>query len=649
MYDMIFRNAGVIDGSGQPEFTADVAVKDGVIAFVGHLPPEAAAQREVDASGCKLIPGIIDSHSHYDTVMFLPEYKYVRLRQGITTNIVGYCGPTPAPYDAEKKDMLQSMYYSLTDTGLEFPWTWKTVDEYFLALERAGMGSNVASFIGHGTLRTLVMGHENRKPTRAEMDRMKGMLADSIDAGALGLGLGLSYVPGIFSDQEELMELGEVIAKKGAMMAAHRRDEGNTAIEAVDEVLDIAEKTGANVHVCHLKAMGRKNWGKTVPIIEKIERLSKQGLDIKFDVYPYITGYINLHYIFPGWVQTGSREDLLARLNDDAIREKVLRDSNDPRMMARSLYTYATAEGYDTVSSGYCSHAEGYNTTASNNSSHAEGKNTTASGNSSHAEGYATTASGDYSHASGYATTALDYQFVLGKYNNADPTSLDGVAGVSSPDSQSSDETLFVVGYGTSTANGNAFRISGNGKCRGVSTFTASGADFAELFEWVDGNPDNEDRRGLFVTLDGEKIKIANNGDDYIGVISGAEAFLGNSASEEWQGKYLTDVFGTRLVQTVEIPAKIDEVTNKVITPAHTVTQYVLNPDYNPNEQYIMRENRKEWGMVGLLGQVVVIDDGTCVVGGYVKPSANGIGTASNNGYRVMKRIDENHIKVLVK
>ena len=267
----------------------------------------------------------------------------------------------------------------------------------------------------------------------------------------------------------------------------------------------------------------------------------------------------------------------------------------------------------------------------------------------SHAEGDNTTASGDYSHASGYSTTALDYQFVLGKYNNADTTSIAGVAGVSSPDSQSSDETLFMVGYGTSTTNGNAFRVSANGKCRGVSTFTASGADFAELFEWVDGNPDNEDRRGLFVTLDGEKIKIANNGDDYIGVISGAEAFLGNSASEEWQGKYLTDVFGTRLVQTVEIPAKIDKITNKVITPAHTVTQYVLNPDYNPNEQYIMRENRKEWGMVGLLGQVVVIDDGTCVVGGYVKPSLNGVGTASDSGYRVMKRIDETHIKVLVK
>lgn len=307
------------------------------------------------------------------------------------------------------------------------------------------------------------------------------------------------------------------------------------------------------------------------------------------------------------------------------------------------------AEGSSTEASGSGSHAEGYGTEASGSYSHAEGYYTVASGSYSHAGGYHTVALGDYSHAGGYCTTALGYQFVAGKYNNADTTSIAGVAGVSSADSQSADETLFVIGYGTSTAAGNAFRISANGKCRGVSTFTASGADFAELFEWEDGNSNNEDRRGLFVALEGEKIKLANNGDDFIGVISGAEAFLGNSASEEWQGKYLTDVFGTRLTQTVEIPEKINDVTNEVITPAHTVTQYVLNPDYNPNEKYIMRENRKEWGIVGLLGQVVVIDDGTCVVGGYVKPSLNGVGTASDSGYRVMKRIDETHIKVLVK
>ena len=296
------------------------------------------------------------------------------------------------------------------------------------------------------------------------------------------------------------------------------------------------------------------------------------------------------------------------------------------------------------IASGDYSHAEGYNTTTRGDYSHAEGFYTTASGYYSHAEGRYTTASGVSSHAEGYFTTASDYQHSSGKYN-------DEKSAPSSGDTQDTthSDAIFMVGCGTSSAKKNAFRITSGGKCYGAMAFGASGADFAELFEWVDGNPNNEDRRGLFVALEGEKIKLANAGDDYIGIISGDQAFIGNSASEEWQGKYLTDVFGTKLSQEVEVPAKTDDVTGEVIIPASTTIQYVLNPDYDPNEEYIMRENRKEWGIVGLIGQIIMIDDGTCTVGGYVEPSTNGIGTASNNGYRVMKRIDENHIKVLVK
>lgn len=271
-------------------------------------------------------------------------------------------------------------------------------------------------------------------------------------------------------------------------------------------------------------------------------------------------------------------------------------------------------------------------------------KSETDTGYFSHAIGYHTIAEESYSNAQGYCTIAKKYQHTFGKYNQT----TDGAAGTEAQDTTNSD-ALFIIGCGISSLGKNAFRVSSGGKCFGSEAFGASGADFAELFEWADGNPNNEDRRGLFVTLEGEKIRIANADDDYIGVISGAQAFIGNSASEEWQGKYLTDIFGTKLLQEVEVSEEVDEITGKVIIPASTTTQYVINPDYDPNKEYIMRENRKEWGIVGLLGQIVMIDDGTCVVGSYVKPSINGIGTASNNGYRVMKRIDENHIKVLVK
>ena len=305
---------------------------------------------------------------------------------------------------------------------------------------------------------------------------------------------------------------------------------------------------------------------------------------------------------------------------------------------------YSHAEGGDTTAEGKYSHAEGIYTTAVGPESHAEGARTIAHGTAAHSEGWDTEAKGTASHAEGYYTIAKNYQHASGKYN----AEQDAPATAETQDTSGND-ALFMIGYGVSEARANAFRIASNGQCFIGQYVNASGSDFAELFEWADSNPNDEDRRGLFVTLEGDKIKLANPGDDYIGIVSGSQAFVGNSASEEWQGKYLTDVFGTRLTKEVEIPEQKDKDTGEIIHPAYTTTQYIINPDYNPDEPYIMRENRQEWDIVGLLGQVVMVDDGTCVAGGYVKPLINGIGTAASSGYRVMKRIDDTHIKVLVK
>ena len=302
------------------------------------------------------------------------------------------------------------------------------------------------------------------------------------------------------------------------------------------------------------------------------------------------------------------------------------------------------AEGGSTIASGASSHAEGNRTTATHEAAHAEGGYTTASGLFAHAEGGYTTASGYASHAEGYYTIANAYQHISGR-RNAECTA----PATAETQDASGNDALFVIGYGVSGAAANAFRIASNGQCFISQYVNASGSDFAELFEWADGNPNDEDRRGLFVALEGDKIKLANPGDDYIGIVSGSQAFVGNSASEEWLGIYLTDVFGTRLTKEVEIPEQKDKDTGEIIHPAYTTTQYIVNPDYNPDEPYIMRENRQEWDIVGLLGQVVMVDDGTCIAGGYVKPLINGIGTAASSGYRVMKRIDDTHIKVLVK
>jgi hypothetical protein len=300
----------------------------------------------------------------------------------------------------------------------------------------------------------------------------------------------------------------------------------------------------------------------------------------------------------------------------------------------------AHAEGGSTLASGFLSHAEGASTTASGTNSHAEGNGAMALGDNSHAEGNGAMALGDNSHAGGFSTKANAYQFVTGKYNT-DKT------GCTNENDQSANNSIFIIGYGTATTKANAFRITAAGKCMGAQSFGSSGADYAEFFEWRDGNKKAEDRRGLFVTLDGDKIRLATAADDYIvGVISANPSVVGDVQSENWHGMYKKDVFGQPLTETVEVPESTDEETGEVV-PAHTFTRYVVNPDYDPDEEYTSREFRKEWACVGLMGKLVVVDDGTCEVNGYCKAADGGKATKSDTGYRVMKRIDSTHIQIL--
>lgn len=345
MFDLIIRKPLIVDGTGEARYQADVGIENGVITKIGEIPQEALSKNTINAKGCLLIPGFVDAHSHFETAIFDSEFKYGRIMQGITSDIVGNCGPTPAPYNPEQENVLKNMYYSLTGTGLTYDWNWKTMGEYLDALERTGSPSNIASLIGHGTLRTLVMGHENRPATQRELDKMKGILAESLEEGAIGLGLGLSYIPGMACTKKELVELANVCREHRAIIAAHRRDEGHMAVEAVDEMLDIATETGVKMQISHLKVTGKKNWGKSHQLFQHIENARAKGADVMFDVYPYVTGYIKLCYVFPSWVLTGSEANMLERLEAPALVQKIVEEMNTPEKMLFSLYTNATAEG----------------------------------------------------------------------------------------------------------------------------------------------------------------------------------------------------------------------------------------------------------------------------------------------------------------
>ncbi|OLO35931.1 hypothetical protein BTR23_16025 [Alkalihalophilus pseudofirmus] len=306
------------------------------------------------------------------------------------------------------------------------------------------------------------------------------------------------------------------------------------------------------------------------------------------------------------------------------------------------------AEGRNTMASGGFSHAEGDGTVASGPASHAQGSNTRASGQHSHAEGLNTLASGFISHAQGRDTVAnAPLSHVEG--NNTSANGFTGVHIMGRFGDANELDFSWYLANGTGPANrGLAAKILRDGNVKIDGTVSSPAADYAEMFETVDGKPIDV---GCFVTFDdeSEKIRKASASDEYIlGITSSTPSVLGNSGELRWKNKYITDEWGRVQYYEVVIPEERDNDGNVVI-PEHIETHPILNPDWNPNKEYIPRIYRVEWVAVGLIGQILVRDDGTCKPGKYCRSNAEGIATASDSGYRVMKRIEKNQILVLLK
>ncbi len=246
---------------------------------------------------------------------------------------------------------------------------------------------------------------------------------------------------------------------------------------------------------------------------------------------------------------------------------------------------------------------------------------------------------GNNSFCSGEYLIANRNNFVAGRYN------------ISPQDGNTVGGSLLTIGCGTSDANrSNAMRVDNTGNVYAKTTINATGADYAELWEWADGNPDEQDRAGYFATMDGNKIRLSQDGDNLarVGVISGNPAIIGDNYADEWCGKYLRDIYGRYLRERVSYP-EIKNENGNVIQQAYEADELILNPNYNPNEAYIPREQRKEYDFLGTHGKLVVRDDGSCEANGFCRPTNGGIATAAESGYHVMERIDENHIRVYVK
>jgi N-acyl-D-amino-acid deacylase len=317
MFDIIIKNGLIVDGSGSPAVKQDVGIEGEKIEAIGDLTA-AQAPLILDAEAQVVAPGFIDIHSHSEFNLLLNPSAESKVRQGVTTEVCGNCGVSPAPLIGEAKSHRQD---SLSSFGLEIDWS--SLGEYCTRVQNQGISLNVATLIGQGTVRASVMGYLNREATSEELSRMKDFLKREMEAGGFGLSLGLVYPPGVYTGIGELIELAKVVGEFNGIVTGHIRSEGDYLIEALSEVITIGREAGLPIQISHLKTSGEKNWGKLASVFYLIENTQAEGIDITADRYPYTSSSTDLDAILPSWAFEGGNEEELKRLRDEKTREEM--------------------------------------------------------------------------------------------------------------------------------------------------------------------------------------------------------------------------------------------------------------------------------------------------------------------------------------
>lgn len=326
LYDLVIKNGLVLDGLGNQPYKASIAIREGKIATINPNINEDT-KKTIDAKGLAIAPGFIDIHTHSDNSFLIDNRSESKVFQGVTTEAVGQCGRSYFPYIKREKERVLA-YIGGKSGGLDRDYyTSQSVVDFIKKARKnkKKMSINWMPFIGHNTLRASVMGLEGRRATKGEIKKMADLLEQEMESGAWGLSLGLGYAPGVFSNIEELAELGRVVAKYGGLITSHMRNQGEKIYEALEEMFEIYRRTGARIHIAHLKLSGKKQWGKGEELLNYIKKAQEEGIEVSCDIYPYEAASSGITNTLPKWMLDGGNRRAAERFKTGE-RKRIMRE-----------------------------------------------------------------------------------------------------------------------------------------------------------------------------------------------------------------------------------------------------------------------------------------------------------------------------------
>jgi len=326
MYSVIIKGVKVADGLGNPWYHANVGIQGEKIVHIGRIETEEA-EKTIDGKNMILAPGFIDMHSHSEMIFMSekqPELLEGKIRQGITTEIIGNCGISVSPVKDDLKPVMAASVGFLTPDKV--PWEWNSMGEFLDLVEKKGVVINVGTLTGHGAIRALLKGFSTGVSSSGEIEEMQGSLKETFEQGSFGLSSGLIYAPGMFADTNELIELGKVVAEYDRIYTSHIRGSSETDIEAQGEVITIGERAGCRVHRSHYEAFGRENWHKIATTLKMDEEARQRGIDMAFDMFPYTAANTMMIAIYPPWALEGGWPQFVQRAQDPETRKKIEND-----------------------------------------------------------------------------------------------------------------------------------------------------------------------------------------------------------------------------------------------------------------------------------------------------------------------------------